>query len=311
VSGQREDKLQRMRAWKLTMPRWWPTWAGVALLRLSALLPLRVTRAAGRTMGMALYAGSRERRRITRVNLRLCFPQIGDRERERLVRHHFAMLGESMFEMAYGWWAPEARLRELGKLSGQEHLDAALARGKGVILLQGHFLTTDIAGQILGTQLPFVATFARPKNPVARFLLESLRGRFIRRQIHHTELRPILRALADNEIVWHGPDQGRRRGSKVDATFFGQPASTSLATAKLARVSGAAVVPYHPLRRADGTYELRIQPALEEFPGDELAAATQRVNEVIEAQVRVAPEQYLWCHRRFKPARDDDPDPYR
>lgn len=310
MTGERERNLRAMRPWQLALPRWWPTWAGVALLRLSALLPLGVTRVAGRGIGLALYAASRERRRITRINLRLCFSRMDDNERERLVRRHFAMLGESIFEMAYGWWAPERRLARLGELSGEEHLHTALGRGKGVILLQGHFLTTDIAGQILGTRLPFVATYARPKNAVARFLLERLRGRFVQRQIHHTELRPILRALAANEIVWHGPDQGRRRGSKVAATFFGQPANTSLATAKLARMSGAAVVPYHPLRRSDGTYELRFEPALPDFPGDDLASATQRVNDAIEAQVRVAPEQYLWCHRRFKASRRGAPSPY-
>lgn len=299
-----------MPAWKLALPSWWASWLGVAILRLSALLPLRVSRALGRGLGLSLYLTSRERRRITRINFRLCFPELDGRARERLVRRHFAMLGESLFEMAYGWWGPAHRLQALGTVVGREHLDAARARGKGVILLQGHFLTTDIAGQILGRKIRFIATYAPPKNPVARFLTERVRGRFVERQIHHAEVRPILRALADNEIVWHGPDQGAKHGTGVEARFFDQPARTNTATAKLARISGAAVVPYHPLRRTDGTYELRIEPALEDFPAGDLTAATQRVNDTIEAHVRAAPEQYLWSHRRFKPARKGDPSPY-
>lgn len=295
----------------LALPRWWPSWLGFGLLWLIGHLPLRILRPTGRGLGLLLYALARERRRITRINFRLCFPELDERERESLVRAHFAMLGESIFEMTYGWWGPARRLQRLGKITGRDHLDAALARGEGVILLQGHFLTTDIAGQILGMEIPFVATYAPPKNPVMRALTERVRGRFIHRQIHHAEVRKILRALADNEIVWHGPDQVAKHGGGIQARFFGQPAQTNTATAKLARISGAAVVPYHPVKLADGTYELRLEPPLAEFPGRDLAAATQRVNDTIESHIRATPEQYLWSHRRFKPARQDDPSPYR
>lgn len=295
----------------LVRPRWWPTWIGIGLLRVGTLLPLPVTRRLGRGLGLMLLAIVPKRRHITRVNLRLCFPELDEDSREQIVRAHFAALGESVFEMAYGWWGSARRLETLGRIIGREHLDAALARGKGVILLQGHFLTTDIAGQILGMQVPFTATYAPPKNPVARALTEHVRGRFIVRQIHHTQVRAIVRALANNEVVWHGPDQSARRGGGVRARFFGQPAQTNTATAKLARISGAAVVPYHPVRLPDGRFELRIESPLEGFPGRDLESATQRVNDTIEAHVRAAPEQYLWSHRRFKPSRRHEPSPYR
>jgi KDO2-lipid IV(A) lauroyltransferase len=138
-----------------------------------------------------------------------------------------------------------------------------------------------------------------------------VRGRFIKRQIHHAEVRTILRALANNEIVQHGPDQAPKHGAGIQARFFGQPVQSNTATAKLARISGAAVVPYHPVRLPDGTFELRLEPPLAEFPGEDLAAATQRVNDTIEAHIRAEPGQYLWSHRRFKPARKGDPSPYR
>lgn len=300
-----------MHGWALAHPRWWPSWVGIGFLRALALLPLPATRALGRALGHTLMKVAAERRSITRVNMDLCFPELDDAARERLVRAHFVCLGESVFEMAYGWWGPAAGLKKLGRVVGCEHLDAALESGKGVILLQGHFVTTDICGQVLGMHVPFTATYAPPKNPVARALTKRVRGRFIRRQIHHTEVRTIVRALANNEVVWHGPDQGAKRGGGMRAYFFGQPAQTNTATAKLARISGASVVPYHPVRLADGSYELRIEPALDDFPGSDIAAATQRVNDTIERHVRSAPEQYLWSHRRFKPARSGDPSPYR
>lgn len=291
----------------LTHPRFWPSWLSVGLLRLAAQLPLRWQRAIGRGLGLGLYGATRERRRIARTNLRLCFPELSDRARERLVRDHFRELGTSVLEMAFAWWGSAARLRQLGHLHGREHLDAALAQGRGVILLQGHFLSTDIAGQILAAEIPLTVTYQPPKNPVMRSLTERVRGRFIRHQIHHAEVRQVLRALRNNEIVWHGPDQGARKRHAVTAHFFGQPAATNTATARLARISGAPVVPYQPVRCADGSFELRFEPALADFPGDDLAAATQRVNDVLEAHVRATPAPYLWTHKRFKRSRDKDP----
>lgn len=299
----------QVRGVALALPRYWPSWSAVALLYCTARLPLSWQRALGRGLGSLLYALVRERRHIARVNLRICMPDRSEAERERIVRAHFHRLGESVFEMPFAWWGSARRLRRLGRVVGREHLDAALAQGNGVILLQGHFLSTDCAGQILAAEIPLTVTYAPPKKPVMRALTERVRGRFIRRQIHHGDVRTVLRALAANDIVWHGPDQGARLRSAVTADFFGHPTATNPATARLARISGAAVVPYHPVRCADGSYELRFEPALGDFPGDDLTAATQRVNDVLEAHIRAAPADYLWTHKRFKD--DAAGDPYR
>lgn len=261
-------------------------------------------------LGRLMHLLRADRRHVARVNIELCFPELTPRQRRARVRAHFAALGESVLETAVAWWGPRDRLRALGRVVGREHLDAALARGRGVILLQGHFLTTDIAGQILGTAVPFTATYAPPTNPVMRVFTERKRARFIRRQIHHEDVRAVIRALAANEIVWHGPDQGAKKRHAIEARFFGVPAATNSATARLARISGAAVVPYHPIRLDDGHYELRLEPALSDFPGNDVAAATQRVNDTIERHVRAAPTQYLWAHKRFKARSKREPGPY-
>ncbi len=309
--GQRRgQRLRRIGGAALALPRWWPTWIGLGLLWLLAQTPWRLQIGLGRALGRLLHGCARERRRISAINLELCFPDLSSAERARLLHDNFEALGISLFEMATGWWGPEQRLRRLARIEGSEHLDAALQQGRGVILLQGHFLTTDIGGQLLGLSIPFTATYAPPKNPVMRTLTERLRGRYLHNQIHHERVRDIVRELQANRIVWHGPDQSPGRRTAVEARFFGHPAPSSISTAKLARVSGAAVVPYHPVRLADGRYELRLEPALTDFPGDDLAAATQRVNDVLERHIRDAPEQYLWAHKRFKSRGRGAPDPY-
>lgn len=307
---QRAKRIRSIGGIALASPRWWPTWAGLGLLWLLAQTPWRFQRWLGRLLGRLALGLARERRRIAKINLELCFPELDRNQRKRLLRRNFEILGVSLFEMATAWWGPVGRLHRLRHVSGREHLDAALARGRGVILTQAHFLGTEIGGQLLGMEIPFTATYAAPKNPVMRHLTERLRGRFLQGQLHHSRVRDIVRELQANRIVQHGPDQSPGRKTSIEARFFGQPALSSISTAKLARVSGAAVVPYQPVCLSDGRYELRLEPALEDFPGDDIATATQRINDVLERHIRAAPEQYLWAHKRFKRGVDGAPDPY-
>ena len=115
-----------------------------------------------------------------------------------------------------------------------------------------------------------------------------------------TGVRALHRALRSGEVAGILPDQDPGRGSGVFVPFFGVPARTITATSRLARMSGAAVVPYYPVRRPDGRYRVRVLPALENFPGEDATADAARINALIEGWAREAPEQYLWVHRRFK-----------
>jgi len=308
VAVGKRRKQQTPQGIALAHPRFWPTWAGLALLWGCAHLPLSVTRALGRGLGRAAMAIAPERRHVTRVNIDLCFPELAANERERLVIAHFANLGESLFETAFAWWGPKRRLLKFRRFRGLDHLETARAQGGGVILLTGHFLTLEIGGQLLAQRVPLKATYAPPKNPVMSTLIGRLRGRYLEGLIHHADVRSTVRALRDGAVIGHIPDQG---GKGVEARFFGHPAASHVATAKLARMTGAPVVPYQPVRLNDGTYELRFEPPLADFPDNDLEAATQRVNDTIETHVRAVPDQYLWSHKRFKPFRKGDRDPYQ
>ena len=111
--------------------------------------------------------------------------------------------------------------------------------------------------------------------------------------------------------MWYAPDQDPGRPHGVFAPFFGRPAATLTATARIAKASGAPVLPFRVERKAGGrAWRVVIEPALAEFPsGDELADAA-RINEVIERWARETPEQYLWVHRRFKTRPPGEPGLY-
>ena len=281
--------------------RYWPTWLTLGLLRCMVWLPYRAQLTAGRRLGAAVRLFARRRRRIAAVNIGLCFPELAAAAQQQLLREHFAALGIGVIEIAMSWWENPQRLQQLVRVDGLEHLQRALAPGRGVILLSGHFTTLEIGGRLLALTTPFHVMYRGHKNPVIERVMRNARIRNYDRAIPRHDLRAMLRSLQGNVPVWYAPDQdhGTRHGLFVP--FFGIPAATITATSRLARRSGAAVVPFIPTRLADGSgYRLTLYPALEHFPGDSPETDTARINALLEARIREQPEQYLWVHRRFK-----------
>jgi len=114
------------------------------------------------------------------------------------------------------------------------------------------------------------------------------------------DLRATVKHLRRGGTLWYAPDQDMRGKDSVFVPFFGIPAATITATHHLARLSGAAVIPFFHKRNPGGGYTLRLEAPLDGFPGSDVVADTARVNACVERMVREAPEQYLWVHKRFK-----------
>lgn len=266
-----------------------------------AQLPYSAQVRLGRVLGLALAPFARERRHVARTNLRLCFPELDTAARRRLLREHFASLGVAVFEIALSWWAPARRLRRLAHIEGLEHLHAALARGHGVILLSAHFTTLEIGGRLLSLHAPFHVLYREHKNPAFESVMRRARERHFEKAIPREDMRALLRSLKANLPVWYAPDQNYGGEHSVYVPFFGVPAATITTTSRIARISGAAVVPFFQHRLPGGRgYRLVLYPALNQFPSGDPQADTLRINRLIEAEIRKSPEQYLWVHRRFK-----------
>jgi KDO2-lipid IV(A) lauroyltransferase len=293
-----EPRDSLLRFWR---PRFWPTWLFVGWLKASAALPWRLAIGIHEAFGGLLWRLLKRRRRIVERNLELCFPELDRAAVEALARRHFANVGATIAEIAFAWFAPERRVAPLMHIAGVEHLHAALAKGRGVLLLSGHSSTLEICSPFVKNLVPTFAFMYRPRNNP---LLDTLQSRGRRRASHvsfsNTDIRALLRALKRNGVVWYAPDQARSGSGGELQTFFGQPAMTNTGTSRIARVSGAAVVPFFFCRLDDGTgYRLRFDAALDGLTGD-TTADTRLVTGVIEGFVRECPAQYLWMHRKFK-----------
>ncbi len=304
-----DDSQPLYRFWQ---PRYWGIWACLAIFRLNAFLPYRVQIAEGRALGWLVYHLLRSRRRIAAANLALCFPEATPAARQQLLREHFASLGITLIEHGLAWWASDALVRRLVDLRGQENLERAMAGGRGVILLTGHFGAQEFSGRAFGLSCPTTAGFFRPsRNPLVDEIFKRVRKRSAPILIPKSGLRRVVRALRSGMPVWYAPDQSHRRAQSALIPFFGEPAMTSTGLSELVRLGKAAVVPLFPTRLPNGGgYRLDILPALENFPGASPEEDARRVNAILEAHIRTVPEQYYWLHRRFKGRPEAYPDPY-
>lgn len=289
----------------------WPIQAGLSLAALLIRLPLPVLMPVGRLLGHLAFYLMPNRRRIARTNLGLCLPELDTTARRALLRAHFESLGLGVIETALSWWAPANKLRDLADLNGLTHLQQALAAGRGVILLSAHFTTLEIGGRLLALHAPFHVLYRRHKNPVFERAMQTARQQHFEKAIARDDMRGMLKSLKANMPVWYAPDQNYGAEHSIFVSFFNIPASTITATTRLARISGAKVVPFFQERLADGRYQLRLYPALENFPSDDETADTQRINDLIEREIRKMPAQYLWAHRRFKTRPAGEPALYK
>ena len=282
-------------------PKYWPTWLFVLWLRIAAELPWRVSIKLHKVVGRVASVLMSGRRAIVRRNLEICFPQLETFEIDALVKRHFESVGAFFAEVAFSWFAPIERFAHLFRVEGIEYLQAALARGKGALLFSGHFTTLEICVPLVKSQTPLSAfMFRRRRNPLLNEFQRRGRVRAAHASIVNDDVRSLLRLLRKNAAVWYAPDQANQSAGRL-LPFFGELSMTSTATSRLARVSGAAIVPLFFCRLpSDSGYLLRFHEQLGEFPSDDAIRDTVRLTTVLEGFVRECPDQYFWTHRRFK-----------
>jgi Kdo2-lipid IVA lauroyltransferase/acyltransferase len=295
---------------ELLLPRYWATWAGLSVMRAMELLPFPLQRRVGSGLGRLIRRLPLAYVRIARRNIELCMPALSPQGRAELLDRHCESLGMALCETADTWWSSDRRVHQLAEVQGLENLHAALAKGRGAIMIGGHFTTIEIATRILGTVVPLNVVYRPTKNALLSHIMFTSFSRH-GKPIAHDDIRTMIRALKKNEAVWYAPDQSYRNKGAAMVHFFGIPAATTTATSRLARISGAAVLTYFPERLpGNAGYRVVIGPALENFPGADSTCDAERFNRLLEAQIRRVPEQYLWVHRRFKGLGADYPDYY-
>lgn len=273
------------------------------LLRVLALLPLPVLHFLGTLLGLLSLLRPRYRQGIA-DNLR----HAGLYSPGMLLRCGIE-LGKGMTELASIWLRPLDEVTGwVREVRGWEHVEAARAAGRGLIVLGPHLGCLELAGLYLAARLPITALYRRPRQDWAHAMMQAGRNRGQAKMVEPNlaGVRALLTALKRNEAAWVLPDQKANKGEGAWAPLFGRWAYMPTLLYRLAGTSGAKPLLFYCKRLSWGRgYRLVIE-ALPELPADN-AAAMRIVNQALETSVRRLPSQYLWSYRLHRLQRDETP----
>ncbi len=292
-------------------PQYWPTWLGLAMLRLSVFLPYAAMKFLSHSLAYLIIIVLPGRKRIAEINIRLCFPKLTESEVQAMVRATFNSAAMSFFETSLAWWASDKRMKQMVSFEGVENIEAERKNNRGILLLGGHYTTLEISGRLLTYYMrDFRPVYKAARNKLFNKFMISCREKAINPLLENKNMKKIILALKKGSCVWYAPDQDFGPENSVFAPFMGVKIATLTATSRLAKLSGAAVIPFYSARCDDGKYIIRFGKSFENFPsGDDIKDAS-KINSAIEEHVRQYPEQYLWLHRRFKTRPKGEPKVY-
>lgn len=293
-------------------PRYWLTWVGVFFLYIISWLPHKLQLLMGKGLGRLVHRYMKRRRHIAEVNIALCFPDMPKSEQQALVLKNMENTGIAMMETGMAWWWPNWRVKKVyGSIKGLEHFEQIQQSGKGVLLLVPHILHLEMASRIMGLKCQGIGFYRPHNNPLMEYFTTNGRLRSNEYLIGKRDVKGLLKALKDKKVCYYLPDQDYGRNRCEFAPFFAvADTATTTGTLMFAASKNCETVSLTSRRDEHGNYHLEVLPVLEHFPsGDDLADVTQ-VNHRIEQAVNVAPEQYMWLHRRFKTRPDENAPSY-
>jgi KDO2-lipid IV(A) lauroyltransferase len=274
------------------------------LLYAMALLPLPAVHALGSLLGRAGYRYAKRMRRVVRINLELCFPGLSEQEREDLAKQSFQEIGKTMLETGPIWlWSIERVMGLIRKVSGQEHMEAAIKSGKGAIIVSPHLGAWEIVGHYFAKHHSMTVLYRPPRMKALEGLMVKSRkkGGCKLAATDARGVRTLFKALSQGELVGILPDQDPGREAGVFAPFFGVPTNTMALLPRLAHKTGAPVLMAYAQRLPKGKgYHLHIQPVPDCVHSADTMEATTCLNQGVEDCIKSIPEQYQWGYKRFR-----------
>lgn len=284
-----------------------------AVLWLIHLLPMRLIRALAWLLGSLAYCLAGERRRVGLINLRLCFPELSEAKRRRMIRANFRYMMRLLLEYGVVWWSRAERLDKLVNIKNLHYVTDLREQGKDVILFYPHFVGFELCVYALNQHLPLVSVYSQQKNDAMDAQIYQGRQRYNNAYIVSRQegLRPIIKAMRKNHTPFlYLPDQDYGARDSIFVKFFGIDTATITGLSRISQLARAHVVPAIARRVGDGC-ELEFYPAWDNFPSDDVVADTQRMNTFLEQRIREQPEQYFWLHKRFKTRPEGQPRFYK
>ncbi len=286
------------------------TWILFLIMYFLTKLPFNLQIAIGKQFGNLLKIIFKSRAKIALINIKKCFPEKKENEISNLLGAHFKALGIGVIEMANCFYASNKKIKKLYTLKGRDNLEKALNSKKPVLLVLGHFTPMLIAGRMLNQNYKIADVYFKAKNELFQKVMVSRFIAYGARMVDNQDMRDMIRAMKENYPLWYTPDQDYGANPSVFAPFFNIQTATTTATARLAKITDAIVIPFSYYRDNKNHYQLTLHKPLKDYPIDDDEKNASITNKILETDILKVPEQYLWIHKRFKTRPNNEPSFY-
>ena len=269
-------------------------------------LPRSWSRRFGALCGVVAYRLLARLRSVGRQNLQLAFPEATSGEREAILQQEYRQLGHHLAEFALMSRYTRETIGRLIEYDGLEHYERASAKGNGVLVLTGHLGAWELSSffhSLMGHPMGMV--IRRLDNPLVDRYVNAIRCLHGNRVLHKDDFaRGLISEMRAGRTVGILMDTNMTPPQGAFVPFFGVAACTGSGMARIARKTGAAVLPGFLLEEPGGRYRLHFGEELEvDDTGEsdrDAVTNTARFTAVLEGYIRQYPGQWLWMHRRWK-----------
>lgn len=283
-------------------------------LRFGAILPLPLLHFLAVMVGLGFFLLPNRHRRTTEINLKVCFPELSERERKALMRRSLIETAKTFMESPKVLLSsPQRTMGQVRSVRGLKLLEQAVAAGKGVILMGPHLGNWEIGGLYCSYHYPMTTMYrAQRSSTINQIMLTGRRGFNAHLVPADAQgLRAQLQALRRGEMIGTLPDHSPAKGAGIFAPLFGIPAYSPLVAARLAHKTGAAVLYGFAERRPWGQgFDIVFHKAGEGIYDPDIEVAVTSMNRDMESLIRARPDQYWWSYKRFRKRPPDEPKLY-
>ncbi len=293
-------------------PAYWSTWFAVFLLFIVYLLPLSVQDAMANKLGDLMRNINKKRRRIARINIGMCFPELSDNEKKQIIRDNFRQQARSVLHLGMIWWASKSTLEKRIVMRGQENIEQSLKNNRGVIVMPAHSLALEAVLSSVAMRYTSSGFFNPMKNKLVDWFVAKARvrhGGFS--YARSAGLRPIIKDVRAGCTALYLSDEDLGAERSIFAPFFNIQKASVPVLGRLAKSCRADVLPcmgcYDEVKHR---YVIHILPPLENFPrGDDYEDALV-MNQSLEKIIQICPSRYFWIMKMFKTRPEGSPAVY-
>lgn len=297
---------------QLLHPRYWLSWLALAPMFVIAFFPWRWRHGLGKLLGTLIYRSNRKRRSVIDTNLKLCFPELTEAQREAFARETLQHYGSALVDYSVLFFRSRQWLLQHIEVEGLEKIQADIAAKQNIMLLLGHSVWLEFAPVAIGQRYSAYGSYKPFANPVFDYMIARSRLKDVEFVVAREEgMMKLIRALQPERILFFLPDQDHGAKSSVFAPFFATTKATLTSPARIAKLGQAHAYPVMAFFDAtQGKYRVLIGEHLAQFGALSAEQDAAQMNQGFATLIQHAPTQYLWMLKLLRTRPHQEANPY-